>query len=579
MGQAWCKEKSAKAQDSKSPLDRVFVRCAHKIYPGLKEDGSCLGAGAAQRVTSGSAPRKQLQRGQSIDSVDRPFHPSEWVDVNLEVACEPLDSALFDAANQRSSSYLSRLNGVSSASVGLAAPVPPPRRRRQRRPRFQSNNDNANNASPQFDASRSTESIDDDGTRDSDDEFVALERSLEKSSEVIRASPTRPKKNRSTFSLPELPEEELEEEAKRPPRHMKTTSLPHDTSLFVFPQQQQPQTPERLFNADQRIDEAAGDNSIFKIDQAEDVKTSTPVKAQPHADAQVDPFPSSSFNLHDAFHSCNDQSGESRDSSSQRQPSASDMGYESRSSYLFAERSNDDREEQLSSGILGDALVEPSIELPDKEVIIMVVQRSLSNESLPCQMLIEEIDDDEDEAIGEKAEAEDGEKSQIVRQSGELAKQVDAQETFQTPPPSPELKSQPIVENGVHGDTALVARQLDSALNAYVDKEEEKSPEPHIVPITRDRNTANEEMSDSNRLVDFHHRRDRRNPFDDSRNDEIDPAEMPPEKPSRLQQRSSLIEESAIEASLIVPTPPRRRHRSHHRSSSNLDDRHNDRLI
>jgi len=31
MGHAWCKERSTKAQDSKSPLDRVFVRCAHRV--------------------------------------------------------------------------------------------------------------------------------------------------------------------------------------------------------------------------------------------------------------------------------------------------------------------------------------------------------------------------------------------------------------------------------------------------------------------------------------------------------------------------------------------------------------------
>jgi len=34
MGQAWCKEKTSKAQDSKSPLDRVFVRCAHRVCHG-----------------------------------------------------------------------------------------------------------------------------------------------------------------------------------------------------------------------------------------------------------------------------------------------------------------------------------------------------------------------------------------------------------------------------------------------------------------------------------------------------------------------------------------------------------------
>lgn len=29
MGQAWCKAKAA--QDSKSPFDRVLVRCAHRV--------------------------------------------------------------------------------------------------------------------------------------------------------------------------------------------------------------------------------------------------------------------------------------------------------------------------------------------------------------------------------------------------------------------------------------------------------------------------------------------------------------------------------------------------------------------
>ena len=36
-----------------------------------------------------------LTRGRSIDSVDRPFHPSDWVDVNLEVPSPPrADSTL-----------------------------------------------------------------------------------------------------------------------------------------------------------------------------------------------------------------------------------------------------------------------------------------------------------------------------------------------------------------------------------------------------------------------------------------------------------------------------------------------------
>lgn len=35
---------------------------------------------------AGSPPRAQLARGSSLDSTDKPFHPSEWVDVNLEVS-------------------------------------------------------------------------------------------------------------------------------------------------------------------------------------------------------------------------------------------------------------------------------------------------------------------------------------------------------------------------------------------------------------------------------------------------------------------------------------------------------------
>lgn len=38
---------------------------------------------------AGSPPREVLTRGRSIDSVDRPFHPSDWVDVNLEVPSTP----------------------------------------------------------------------------------------------------------------------------------------------------------------------------------------------------------------------------------------------------------------------------------------------------------------------------------------------------------------------------------------------------------------------------------------------------------------------------------------------------------
>ena len=55
----------------------------------------------------GAPPRSALLRGWSIDSVDRPFHPSEWVDVNLEAPCAALPrtnellASLSASANQR----------------------------------------------------------------------------------------------------------------------------------------------------------------------------------------------------------------------------------------------------------------------------------------------------------------------------------------------------------------------------------------------------------------------------------------------------------------------------------------------
>lgn len=32
MGATWCKERASTAQDSKSPLDRVIVRCVDKVH-------------------------------------------------------------------------------------------------------------------------------------------------------------------------------------------------------------------------------------------------------------------------------------------------------------------------------------------------------------------------------------------------------------------------------------------------------------------------------------------------------------------------------------------------------------------
>lgn len=46
---------------------------------------------------AGSPPREILARGRSIDSVDRPFHPSDWVDVNLEVPSPPRANSTVNA--------------------------------------------------------------------------------------------------------------------------------------------------------------------------------------------------------------------------------------------------------------------------------------------------------------------------------------------------------------------------------------------------------------------------------------------------------------------------------------------------
>ncbi|XP_033223776.1 uncharacterized protein LOC117177290 isoform X2 [Belonocnema kinseyi] len=137
MGQAWCKEKTTKAQDSKSPLDRVFLRCAHRIYPSLKEEGSVLG-GATQRVTSseigyaGSPPRALLARGCSIDSTDRPFHPSEWVDVNLEVPNTPRASTALTNLTVNTNLYSTTTTTSSCPNLmENSVPVPPPRKRKR----------------------------------------------------------------------------------------------------------------------------------------------------------------------------------------------------------------------------------------------------------------------------------------------------------------------------------------------------------------------------------------------------------------------------------------------------------------
>ncbi|XP_016845524.1 nucleolar and coiled-body phosphoprotein 1 [Nasonia vitripennis] len=756
MGQAWCKEKSEKAQDSKSPLDRVFVRCAHRIYPGLKEDGSVLG-GATQRVTSseigyaGSPPRAALLRGQSIDSVDRPFHPSEWVDVNLEVPCTPRASVVSSSANQQRSSNLTKSNGRRSPHQSVpttagGAPVPPPRRRRRRErrplPPKPGSGDDESEPEPHYSRLRSPSSGETSSRRDdrsidevegpsadSEDEFVAIERILQKSSleEISSAhlpnlkSTARPK-NHSTTSLPNVAELLIEDEmddgnvaedeaaaatatSRRPPRHVKTASLPREASLGA------PQTPERMFFS-RGIEE---DNSIPKIDTwsssvadegagvaasspdcslrfETDVKTSTPVKLPDSAARELDDHeegaagPSRACqNIDDASHSFQSASSASRDSSAVQpvaeahhevdRPAAEaparsneDAGYESRnSSHLLSNGSSASGQElardEMSSGILRDATVD-SCDFEDlgipgaaaNDSAAAAVQRTISEESLPREMLVDEEEEEEEEDV--EQESFDVEKS-AKDASNELTRQTSANESenFSTPPLSPETKSQassssnpscptksqqrnpgsaePTAASAVaaveSGDnlTSMTPSlmELEAALSdmlerkdeeerraseesgqqrrlLQVDEEEEeeqeeekeedkssdKSPEPQIVPVKRNRpledveadlrkvspqpatkmqqqqqqqQAGEEERQPAKSLLIDFQRVDRMNPFNDLKSDEHEfdlSTDEPPEKPSRL-HRISLIEES-IDEPLIVPTPPRRRHRS-----------------
>ena len=78
---------------------------------------------------AGSPPREALTRGRSIDSVDRPFHPSEWVDVNLEVPSTPrassaltnltVDTSLYPATIPTSSCKLAIYRSLVLQAVSL----------------------------------------------------------------------------------------------------------------------------------------------------------------------------------------------------------------------------------------------------------------------------------------------------------------------------------------------------------------------------------------------------------------------------------------------------------------------------
>jgi len=99
---------------SRHPRSAPAIPATHLIFsPSSSEIGY-----------AGSPPREILARGRSIDSVDRPFHPSDWVDVNLEVPGPPrpnsaltnstVDASLYPASpasSCKSSSFIVLMHG------------------------------------------------------------------------------------------------------------------------------------------------------------------------------------------------------------------------------------------------------------------------------------------------------------------------------------------------------------------------------------------------------------------------------------------------------------------------------------
>lgn len=94
MGAAWCRKRAAAAQDSKSPLDRVIVRCVNQVYPPERNKQNGI-----------SSANGNISCDDSVDGADRerpgvstPLS-SQWQEVTLHVP--------------------------------QTAPVPPPRKKRQ----------------------------------------------------------------------------------------------------------------------------------------------------------------------------------------------------------------------------------------------------------------------------------------------------------------------------------------------------------------------------------------------------------------------------------------------------------------
>ncbi|XP_011495361.1 PREDICTED: altered inheritance of mitochondria protein 21-like isoform X1 [Ceratosolen solmsi marchali] len=549
---------------------------------------------------AGSPPRSALLRGRSIDSVDRPFHPSEWVDVNLEVPCTP--RACVVLGGQRRQSDLTKPTGCRSPGAATSAPVPPPRRRKRRErrplpPKPGSGNDAADDESEPEPLYSKLGPADRDH-EDSEEEFATIEHILKKCSlEDVRAA-TRPK-NYSATSLPNVADllanrgPRPEDDARRLLGQAKSVSLPREATPFT-----PPQNSEGKFFARERESEEqrAEDFVILKDEVSPDLgdgfETSTPVKArlQP-ADDDLEDF--------------KDASGASSPLpcvSAGRETSRrdEDTGYESRiESHPVSDVSRMlGGSNELSSGILrGDGV--DSFEESEKKRVLAVasVQRTISEESLPREMLDELDEDDEQQPM----RPEDEKSSKVIRSNG-LDQPINANIIHEqdTPSPSPILNSQGsnVVENpestreGKSSGVAAIGNptsmtpslmELEVALTDMLEKKDEREREAaedkssDKLPVPQIAALKNVEESEPSkiRLIDFP-RADRTNPFNDFKSDDHEP----PEKPSRL-HRISLMEEPVIEESQLVPTPPRRRHRS--KSNLNMSSEalhtYGDRLI
>lgn len=91
---------SRKHLDTHSQLTNPYHSAIQISYNFHQTSGASDRSSAELSLSSseigyaGSPPREVLTRGRSIDSVDRPFHPSDWVDVNLEVPSTPRPSSV-----------------------------------------------------------------------------------------------------------------------------------------------------------------------------------------------------------------------------------------------------------------------------------------------------------------------------------------------------------------------------------------------------------------------------------------------------------------------------------------------------